>query len=256
MTDTFVAVDGRPLEVRKIKGAGGISTLVFLHEGLGCVQMWRDFPDRLCLQTGSPGLVYSRFGYGASSPAPLPWPLDFHTREAVDVLPRVLDAAGIDDCVLVGHSDGASIGLIYAGLVRDPRVRAVVALAPHVLNEPRCRQQIEAAVDAFERGDLGTRLARYHGDNLDCAFRGWSESWLAQGFESWDIRPCLDAICVPVMAIRGADDPYNTAVHIDSIRALSGIPAEVYELANCAHAPQFEQGERVLELATEFILRS
>ncbi|MGE0486942.1 MAG: alpha/beta fold hydrolase [Gammaproteobacteria bacterium] len=227
--------------------------LVLLHEGLGCVALWKDFPARLAAVTGRPVLAWSRAGYGDSSPIELPRPLDFHTREALDSLPAVLDAAGIGDCILVGHSDGASIALVHAGLVHDPRVRGVAVMAPHVLTEDKTLDTIAQARDAYAAGPLRERLRRYHGDNVDCAFRGWCDAWLAPGFRAWSIEAAVAAITVPVLAIRGIDDPYNTAVHVERIAALVRGPVTVEMLADCGHAPHAEQPDVVLEKLSAFV---
>ena len=252
MSPEFLTVLGRQLEVRELPGEQSGPTLVLLHEGLGCVAMWKDFPDQLNQRTGLPVFTYSRFGYGGSAPEPLPWPVDFHTREAREVLPAVLDAAAVEQCILIGHSDGASIALINAGAVNDSRILAVAALAPHVCCEQRCRDQVGAAVEAYEHGQLADGLGRYHGDNLECAFRGWSETWRDPDFESWDISHHLDAIKVPMLAVRGLDDPYNTPVHVNALGARG---ASVHQLAQCAHAPHVEQRDQVLDLLAAFIAR-
>src|SRR5262245_156935 len=149
-------------------------TLVFLHEGLGCVGLWRDFPARLAAATGCGALVYSRLGYGGSDPAPLPWPVSFMHHEALETLPAVLEACGIREALLVGHSDGASIALIHAAARTSDRVRGLVLEAPHVFVEPRTVRSIAAAAEAYRSGALRARLERYHGSNTDGAFLGWS----------------------------------------------------------------------------------
>ncbi|MEX2482785.1 MAG: alpha/beta hydrolase [Gammaproteobacteria bacterium] len=252
--DTF-AVAGSVLEIAREPGHPGAPTLLLLHEGLGCVALWKQFPRALAEATGCPVLSYSRAGYGASSAVVLPRPLDFHSREAVDVLPAVLDAAGCGPCVLVGHSDGASIALVHAGVVRDPRVRGVAVLAPHVLTENKTLTAIAAAQAAYQQGGLRERLARYHGANVDGAFRGWAETWLDPGFRSWSIEAALAAIEVPVLAIRGEDDPYNTSIHLERIAALVKGPVTTAQLSECGHAPQVEQPATVLELLRDFVMR-
>lgn len=228
-------------------------TLVLLHEGLGCVAMWRRFPALLHEATGLPVFSFSRPGYGRSSSIPLPRPLDFHSRDALDVLPAVLDAAAIDDCILVGHSDGASISVVYTGARQDPRVRALVLMAPHVLTEQKTVDNIAAAKDSFETTDMRDKLARYHGDNVDCAFLGWCEAWLHAGFRHWDITPWLPAIKVPVLTVRGDDDAYNTTVHVEHIaNGVSG-PVTRLDLPDCGHAPHLEQSEKVVEALSSFV---
>ncbi len=251
----ILAAAGQSLEFERLPGLHPGPTLVLLHEGLGCVALWRDFPARLGAATGLPVFVYSRAGYGGSSPISLPRPLDFHTREARDVLPAVLSAAGIDDCVLIGHSDGASIAIVYAGLAYAPRLRALVLLAPHVLTEDKTLATIRAARTAYEQGPLRERLQRRHGANVDNAFRGWSECWLDSGFLDWNIEHALDSISVPVLTIRGNDDPYSTAVHVERIAAgvTGGVTAVA--LADCGHVPQAEQTDACLTAIADFVAR-
>lgn len=248
-----LAVGGLALECAREPGHGAGPTLVLLHEGLGCVARWKEFPAELAAATGCAVFSYSRAGYGASSPIELPRPLDFHTREAHDVLPRLLDAAGIDDCVLIGHSDGASIALVHAGEVRDPRVRGVAVLAPHVLTEEKTLATIAEASEAYAHGDLRERLERYHGTNVDGAFRGWAETWLNPAFRSWTIEAAVARIAVPLLVIRGDDDPYNTSRHVDRIVALAEGPTTSIGLAGCGHAPHVDQPAAVLGLLGDFV---
>ncbi|MGE0860259.1 MAG: alpha/beta fold hydrolase [Gammaproteobacteria bacterium] len=252
-TATTLAAAGYALEVARVPGTRSGPTLVLLHEGLGSVAQWRGFPAALAARSGLPVLAYSRPGYGRSSSVPLPRPLDFHTRDALEVLPRLLDAAGIEDCVLVGHSDGASIALIYAGATRDPRVRGLVVMAPHVLTEAKTVANIERAREAYADTDLRAKLARYHGENVDCAFRGWCDTWLAEGFREWNIEQWLPGIRVPVLIVRGKDDPYNTPVHVDSINARVSGPVTRVDLDACGHAPHLEQEGRVLDAIEGFL---
>lgn len=202
--DGFLDVDGVSLEYRWFGPASDETlTLVFLHEGLGCVELWRDFPERVAEATGCGVLVYSRAGYGRSDPAELPRPLNYMHIEGLEVLPKVLDAAGIRETVLVGHSDGGSIALINAGGLVDARIRGLVLMAPHVFNEQVCVDSIRAAKQAYEEKNLREQLTRYHGDNVDCAFWGWNRVWLDPGFWQWNIEEFLPAIKVPVMVLQG-----------------------------------------------------
>lgn len=248
-----LAAAGQALEFARVPGRRPGPALVLLHEGLGCVALWRDFPARLGVATGLPVFSYSRAGYGASDPIVLPRPLDFHTREALQVLPAVLDAAGIDDCLLIGHSDGASIAIIHAGRARDPRVRALALLAPHVLTEEKTLANIRAALTAYEHADLRERLARHHGGNVDNAFRGWADCWLDPGFRNWNIESALAAIAVPVMTIRGNDDPYSTVVHVERIAAGVAGPVTTVALADCGHAPQADQADSCLAALARYV---
>jgi pimeloyl-ACP methyl ester carboxylesterase len=248
-----LAIDGGSVEFLRIDGKPGLPTVVLLHEGLGCVALWRDFPARLAAASGAPVFAYSRTGYGGSSARPLPWPLDYMEQEGTQGLPAVLDAAGIGDCVLFGHSDGASIALVHAGLVRDPRVRGLILLAPHVFTEPMGLASIAEARRAFDEGDLRRRLAKYHGDNVDCAFRGWCDSWLHPDFVRWNIEHVLPGIGVPLLQIQGEDDQYGSAAQLEAIAAAVGGPCTTLLLPDCRHAPQFEQPERSLTASVEFL---
>jgi pimeloyl-ACP methyl ester carboxylesterase len=229
-------------------------TLVLLHEGLGCVALWRDFPRRLVEATGFGVFVWSRAGYGKSDPVSLPRPLDYMTREATQSLPRVLDAIGCRRAVLLGHSDGASIAAIYAGGVEDFRVRGLVLMAPHFFTEPMGLAAIARAKAAYETGDLRARLRKYH-DHVDCAFRGWNDAWLDPGFESWNIADCLDYIRVPALVVQGVDDEYGTAAQVEEIAARSYAPVEVEMLTACRHAPHLDQPERTLARIADFCAR-
>ncbi len=248
-----LAAAGYAIEFERLPGKRSGPTLVLLHEGLGCVAMWRSFPALLNEATGLPVFSYSRPGYGRSSSIALPRPLDFHTRDALDVLPQVLNAAGIADCILIGHSDGASISVVYAGATQDPRLRALVLMAPHVLTENKTVMNIAQAKLTFEATDLRDKLVRYHGTNVDCAFWGWCDAWLDADFARWDITAWLPAIKLPVLTIRGNDDAYNTVVHVERIvRSVSG-PVTRVDLPDCGHAPHFDQGEKVLAAMAAFV---
>ena len=229
------------------------TTLVLLHEGLGCVAMWRDFPARLAARTGCGVLAYSRLGYGGSDPCPLPRPLGYMHDEGRSLLPALLDAAGVRDCVVVGHSDGGSIALIHAGGTPAEPVRGVVTFAAHVFCEELSVRSIAAARDAFESGDLRARLARYHGDNVDCAFWGWNRAWLDPEFMRWNLEEFLPGIRVPVLAIQGRDDEYGTAAQVDAI--VAGCGAEPLFLERCGHSPHRDRPEATLEAVAGFVAR-
>src|SRR5215471_9251328 len=185
-------------------------TLVLLHEGLGCVGMWRDFPRRLAERSGYGVLVYSRPGYGRSDPVPLPRSLDYMHQEALEVLPAILTQAEIRKAILIGHSDGASIATIYAGSRQDFRIRGLVLIAPHFFVEDNSVRSIAAVKDAYESGDLRERLGKYHRD-VDAAFRGWNRAWLDPQFRNWRIDEYLPYIRVPILIVQGQDDEYGTA---------------------------------------------
>jgi pimeloyl-ACP methyl ester carboxylesterase len=252
MTDVLVAA-GQRLECRYVgprPGAG--PTLVFLHEGLGCVGLWRDFPDRVCEATGLGALVYSRQGYGASDPTPLPRPVRFMHDEAYRVLPAVLDASGVRDAILVGHSDGASIALLHAA--HTPLgVRGVVAMAPHVFVEEVTIASIARAEVAYRTTDLRARLARHHGANVDCAFLGWSGVWLDPAFRDWNIEDEIGKITAPMLVVQGEDDEYGTLAQVKAIRERARAPVTTCVLAKCGHSPQRDQPEATLDCIAAFL---
>ena len=189
-------------------------TIVMLHEGLGSVGLWNDFPEKLQQATGAGIFVYSRAGYGQSSPVTLPRPLDYMQREALDVLPKVLDTIGFKRGLLLGHSDGASIATIYAGAHQDHRLRGLVLMAPHFIVEDISVASIAAIKTTFETTDLKTKLARWHKD-VDNAFYGWNGAWLDPKFREWDIAEYLAYIRVPVLVVQGRDDQYGTLRQVE-----------------------------------------
>jgi pimeloyl-ACP methyl ester carboxylesterase len=214
-------------------------TLVFLHEGLGSVALWKDFPAEVVAATGCPALVYSRYGYGKSDRLTTSRNVDYMHREALDVLPEVLDHFDIESPVLIGHSDGASIALIHAGAGKRP-VRGVVAMAPHVFVEDITVKSIAEAKQTFESTDLPQKLGRYHEDAVS-AFVGWNDIWLHPDFRRWNIESYLAAIRVPVLLIQGEDDQYGTVEQVEAIaRQVSG-PVETVMLPDCAHSPHLSQ---------------
>jgi pimeloyl-ACP methyl ester carboxylesterase len=214
---------------------GGGPTLVFLHEGLGSVALWKNFPAEVVAATGCPALVYSRYGYGKSDRLTTSRNVDYMHREALDVLPEVLDHFGIASPVLIGHSDGASIALIQAGTGKRP-VRGVVAMAPHVFVEDVTVKSIAEAKHTFATTDLPRKLGRYHDDAVS-AFAGWNDIWLHPDFRRWNIESYLAAIRVPVLLIQGEDDQYGTVEQVEAIaRQVSG-PVMTVMLPGCAHSP-------------------
>lgn len=232
--------------------------LVFLHEGLGSLAMWRDWPQRLCEAGGYRGLVYSRYGYGQSTPRPADerWPPQFMHVQAAETLPRLLAALGVDaerdPPWLFGHSDGGSIALIHATL--HPRaVAGVIAVAPHIMVEAVSIASIERARDAYRTTELPARLARYHADP-DSAFWGWNDVWLSAEFRDWSIEAMLARLRCPVLAIQGLDDEYGTLAQVHGIRTRAP-HAEVVELANCGHSPHRDAPEALLRVVIAFIRR-
>lgn len=251
----WITVAGRRLEAKAIGPAPGAApTIVMLHEGLGCVATWKDFPEALAEATGCGVFLWSRAGYGASAPAQRPRPLDYMTREATEALPEVLDAIGFREGVLLGHSDGATIAAEYAGGVQDLRVRGLILMAPHFFTEPAGLAAIEAARKAFEGGDLRDRLARRH-DDPDGAFRGWCDAWLDPGFRDWNVAECIDYLRIPTLAIQGDDDVYGTRAQIDELTARSYAPVDAEMLPGVGHAPHLEAPDRTLALVAEFVAR-
>jgi pimeloyl-ACP methyl ester carboxylesterase len=247
----YADIGSQRIEYERIPGRPSASTLVFLHEGLGSVAMWRDFPQRVVDATGHPALVYSRVGYGQSSPLVGARRPDYMHVEALSALPALLDRLAIDSPILVGHSDGASIALIHAG-AHARTVRAVVALAPHVFVEDISLESIARARQSYESGDLRQRLARYHAD-VDSAFRGWNDIWFAPEFRAWNIEAHLNDIECPVMVVQGEDDEYGTLAQVDAIERGIKTSFERVVLAACGHSPHRDQPAATLSAMTRFI---
>jgi pimeloyl-ACP methyl ester carboxylesterase len=234
---------------------GEAPTIVLLHEGLGSVSAWRDFPARLSAATGMGALVYSRWGYGKSDPVSLPRPLSYMHDEALSSLPEVLDAAGVRSCVLFGHSDGGSIAIVFAGsgLPQVERVRGLVLEAPHVFVEDVSVKSIADAREAYRATDLRARLERHHGTNVDGAFRGWNDAWLDPGFRAWNIETYLPRVHVPTLVLQGEDDAYGTLAQVDAIERGSGGPVKRLILPRCGHAPHRDRPDEVLEGTVAFV---
>jgi pimeloyl-ACP methyl ester carboxylesterase len=251
----FLILGAQRLEYRMIgPRPDAAPTIVMLHEGLGCVGMWGDFPDKLQAATGAGVFVYSRAGYGQSGPVKLPRPLSYMHDEARDVLPRLLDAIGFQRGLLLGHSDGASIAAIYAGSHQDHRVGGLVLIAPHFFTEDPGIASIIEARKAYETGDLRQRLSRWHAD-VDNAFRGWNGAWLDPDFRKWDITEQLAYIRVPVLIVQGEDDQYGTVKQIEVAQEECYCPVEVALLSGAKHSPQREAPEATLKAITGFIER-
>ena len=249
----FLTVGGKRLEyMRTGPPPGAAPALVLLHEGLGCAALWRGFPADLAAATGLSAFAYSRAGYGRSDPADLPRPLDYMTREAVEVLPVVLDSLDLRSCVLVGHSDGATIAAINAGRVRDERLRGIVLMAPHFFTEPMGLAEIAKAKSAFETTDLADRMAKYH-DDAEATFRGWNDAWLAPAFRSWNIEDRLTGIDAPVLLVQGDGDDYGTFAQLDAIeRGVVG-PVTRLQLDGAGHAPHLDAREEVVAAIAAFV---
>ncbi|MEO9903438.1 alpha/beta hydrolase [Nisaea sp.] len=240
-----VSIGGALLETYSLgPPPGQAPTLVLLHEGLGCVDLWRDFPKELFAETGCGVFAYSRAGYGRSDACSLPRPLDYMTREAKFVLPELLDAIGFTNGALIGHSDGASIAAIHAGSQGDPRVRGVILIAPHFFTEAMGLNAIAEARTAYSDGDLRTRLGRYH-EHVDAAFRGWNDAWLDPGFKAWDIQNYLDEVTVPVLCLQGDSDQYGTRAQVDVVARRARGRVTVRMIPGCRHSPHLEVPEKV-----------
>ena len=249
----FAKAAGRSLAYEWVGAeAGDRPTLVFLHEGLGSIRQWRDFPAQVAAATGCRALVYDRYGYGQSDVLQEPRrTVRFMHDEALAALPDLLKNLEVENPVLIGHSDGASIALIHAGAGHP--VRGVVAMAPHVFIEPICLSSIRKAAQTFESTDLPARLGRYHRD-VRKTFYGWADVWRDPQFEGWDIRPdYLPGIGCPVLAIQGTDDEYGTMEQLDEIARRVKGPCELLKLTGCGHAPFRDQPEAVLKAVTRFV---
>ena len=255
---SFIDAAGHTLEYQRFPGAGNRATVVLLHEGLGSVAMWRDFPKQLAASSAHSVVVYSRLGYGASDALPdgndplgprrnLRGPGFMH-REAFDVLPALLTALEIEKPVLFGHSDGGSIALLHAS--RHP-VTGVIAMAPHIKVEAISIKSIEEAQIAYETGDLKNRLAKFH-DDVEGAFRGWCDVWLRPEFRDWNIESELAAIKAPILAIQGEDDQYGTLYQIEEI-ARRNQRTRLFKIPGCTHSPHRDQPDVVMGAVQSFL---
>jgi len=229
-------------------------TIVLLHEGLGSVALWKDFPAKLAEATGMGVFVYSRAGYGKSSPCSLPRPLDYMTREALDTLQEILKSIDFQNGILVGHSDGATIASIYAGSIEDFRIRGLIVMAPHYFTEAEGLDAITKAKALYESGDLKTRLSKYH-DDADCAFKGWNDAWLDPKFKEWNVSEVIDYLRIPTLAIQGEQDEYGTLAQIEEVESRSYAPVDVEIIDKCGHSPHRDQPEKVLSIIAEFTAR-
>ena len=244
-----VRIAGRSIEYLWIEGAD--PALVFLHEGLGSIRQWRDFPARVAEATGRRALVYDRYGYGQSDALEEPRVgVGFMHDEGLKALPELLRALAVENPVLIGHSDGASIALIYAGAGHP--ARGVAVLAPHVFVEEICIRSIEEAKREFESGDLEERLGKYHRDPRK-SFYLWNDVWLDPEFLKWNIEEYLPGIRCPVLAIQGEDDAYGSMAQLDAIARQVGGGCRLVKLARCGHSPQRDQPERTLAAISDFV---
>jgi pimeloyl-ACP methyl ester carboxylesterase len=246
----FPTVNGKRLETLLYPPAATNTTIVMLHEGLGSVAMWKDFPERLAEATGCGVLAYSRYGYGKSERLAEKRPVDFMHHEAKVVLPELLRQFEIQRPILLGHSDGASIALIYAGTWPE-RVRGLVLEAPHVSVEDVNIRSITAIQELYESSDLPQKLARYH-DHADETFRGWNDIWLDPQFRNWNIEEYLAAISCPTLVIQGENDEYGTLAQVEAIQRR--VPAtQSLNLPRCGHSPHRDQPSLALDAISKFV---
>ena len=248
-------IDGYRLEYRWIgPPAGDRPTLVFLHEGLGSVSFWRDFPDAVCDRTECGGLVYSRAGHGTSDARLEPRLPCFMHHEALVVLPQVLQAFQIQDAILVGHSDGASIAIIGTGM-GAVAPRQLILEAPHVFVEDLTIDSIKRTADRYHTTDLRDRLARHHGAGVDALFHDWTRVWLSPEFRSWNIAASLQGVNCPTLVIQGEDDEYGTREQVNVIAKALGANCEALMLPDCRHTPHADQRATVEGAMVRFISR-
>jgi pimeloyl-ACP methyl ester carboxylesterase len=251
----LLTIQGRQLEYVRLPSAHPrpeAPPIVFLHEGLGSLAMWRDFPQRVADATGCEAIVYSRYGYGRSTPLEKPRAVRYMHDEALLALPEFLDKLAVDRSILFGHSDGGSIALIHAGGAGRP-LAGVIAMAPHVMVEDISVKSIAEAEVAWQTTDLRQRLGRYHQD-VESTFRGWNDIWLHPDFRAWNIEEYLPAIACPILAIQGEDDEYGTLEQIERI-ARQAADVDLVKLADCRHSPHKDQPEAVIAAVAEFVAR-
>ncbi|MBB4266406.1 alpha/beta fold hydrolase [Roseospira visakhapatnamensis] len=254
--DQVLTIDGVRLParwLRPVSAPANAPVLVFLHEGLGSIGLWKDFPEALCRVTGLPGFVYERQGHGGADPLPHgPRPVEYLEEQGERVLPKVLDAAGIEHFIHVGHSDGGSIALLHAA-TRPPGLRGVVTEAAHVMVEDITLAGIRAARVAYQEGGLKPRLERWHGPNTEGVFWGWNATWLAPPFAAWDMRDRLPFIHCPLLVVQGADDEYGSPAQVTAIAEGTGGPAVPLLIPACGHVPHHQARPTVIEAIRAFL---
>jgi pimeloyl-ACP methyl ester carboxylesterase len=242
------AVEGRRIEAVEVAGDPERRAIVLLHEGLGSVGLWRDFPAALNARTGRRVLAFSRFGHGRSEPPPRPRTPSFFHEEALDVLPALLEQLDAPEPILLGHSDGGSIALIHAG--RHP-VAGLALVAPHVFVEDVTVEEIRRTRELYESGGLRERMARHH-DDPDAAFFGWCDVWLDPAFRAWSLEADAERVTVPALLVQGADDPYGSLQQIDRIAARVDGPVERVVVPGAGHSPHLERPGDVLAAVAAF----
>jgi len=257
--DFTLAVLGRRLAARWMRPAGGHDpnhpVLVFLHEGLGSIPMWGDFPQALVAASNLPGLLYDRPGHGLSDPLVKGGlDLQYIDFEACQVLPRVLDICHVRRAVLIGHSDGGTMALIFAARYPGAAL-GIITEAAHVFVEEVTREGIRRTLAAYRAGDLKARLQKYHGPGLDALFRRWTDTWLSDAFAEWNVEELLGTVHCPVLAIQGEADEYGTTAQVASIVEKAGGRSEAFIVPGCRHVPHHQARRPVLERMVEFVRR-
>lgn len=250
--DTFEQVLDKTLRVRHITSASGKNkpSIVLLHEGLGCIELWKDFPDRLAMETGCDVIIYERQGHGASSPLDLPRPLDYLEIEAQEYLPQLLKQLKVKCPILIGHSDGATIALIYAALYP---VSMVLTAAAHILVEEITIEGVGLAAEDYHKNNICEKLEKYHGAKAQDLFWAWANTWLNPAFKAWNIAYFLSEINCPVLLVQGREDEFATLDQLDLIAQGIGPLAETIVLENCGHSPHVQAKNKFLEALCAFI---
>jgi pimeloyl-ACP methyl ester carboxylesterase len=248
----FIRIQGRRIEYDFVRAAPDAPVIVFLHEGLGSLSLWRDFPSRIMHATGCSALTFSRYGHGRSDPLIAPRRVDFMHDEALQALPELLDRLGVKLPILLGHSDGGSIALIYAGGSGRP-VSGLIVMAPHVMVEDVSVHSIRETKRIFGVTHLREKLARHHADP-EATFRGWNDIWLDPGFRNWNIEEFLPRIACPILAIQGEADEYGTMEQVDRIARLAA-DVDLVKLQDCGHFPHRDQPEAVIKAIVRLVRR-
>lgn len=249
----YIQLDSvKKIYYRLIEGNGNNPYLIFLHEGLGCSAMWKDFPDQLCHNTSCPGLVYDRLGYGKSSPLSRTRTIHYMHDYALNELPKVIEyIIPTKPYILVGHSDGGSISLIF-GAEKSLLLKAIITEAAHVFVEKETIKGIKNANKSYDKGNFNN-LSKYHGEKTHSIFKAWSNTWLSQWFKHWNIEYLLPSIECPLLVVQGCQDQYGTDRQVGSIVSKSAINAASILLENCGHSPHREQARRVLQIMSDFV---
>jgi len=251
--DFVIKAAGHRLQARRLGRHDKGPVLVFLHEGLGSIAQWRDYPELLCRKSGLSGLIYDRLGYGGSEPIKEKRRMEDLHEEAFASLPEVLQKCRVGKAFFIGHSDGGSIALLFAAVHPD-RTAGVITEAAHVFVEDVTVDGIRVAVAAYETGDLREKLAKYHAGNTEGAFRGWADTWLAPEFRNWNLEEYLPSIQAPLLAIQGQNDPYGTPAQVKAIVSRVNGPARGLIIPGCGHIPHIQARHRVLSEMAEFVL--